>query len=347
MDGYAIHSWQADQHYKIVGESFAGHPFTSDIGPGECIRVFTGAVVPPSASQVILQEEVAHLESDTVGFNPHEPNETFIRPVGHDMHAGDRLADKNERLTPFLIGSLAAAGIARIDVVRLPRVGVFSTGDELVPAGAALAPGQIYDSNRQTVIALLTTAPCECADLGCIPDDPERVHDALSQHAQTYDALITTGGVSVGDADYVVSTIQAIGQLDIWKLNLKPGKPFAFGRINQCYFFGLPGNPVSAIVTGLLLTKPALLRLAGTRAAPVLPVRVKTLGALTHSPGREEYQRGTLRHVDGHLVVDHTGDQSSNRLSSFKRANCLIRIPAGSGDIEAGSDVDVILLSNL
>lgn len=354
MDGYALRSTdftqQPTQAFRVVAQSLAGHPTDHHLQPGEAVRVFTGAKVPEGADCVLLQEEAKSLDGDSVTFNAHTPRESFIRQIGHDVKAGQVLATPGTAITPLLCGSLAASGVDQIEVLRKPRVGVFSTGDELVDPGtpaAELQPGQIYDSNRLTVLSLLAQTPCELINLGRLADDEQQVLDALQNGASRCDVLITSGGVSVGDADFVTAAISQLGQLEFWRLNLKPGKPLAFGRIGNCHIFGLPGNPVSTIVTLLLLTKPALLKIAGTDPQPPLRITARLQGSLNHPPGRTEFQRGILSNEGGELRARVTGDQSSNRLSTFHGANCLIEVPGPCGDLSDGERVMVLPFSGL
>ena len=354
MDGYAVHkSWDSEPEatLKVIGASLAGHPFDGNIGMGEAVRVFTGAAVPTGTHRVLLQEQTDLATEDQVSFVPHNPAETFVRPVGHDLRAGELLLPAATILSPFHLGMLASNGIHQVEVTTKPKVGVFSTGDELVDPGVPpheLKPGQIYDSNRFTVLQLLANLPLDLVNLGRLPDQEDAVFDAINNASQTCDALITSGGVSVGDADFVTKVLNSMGELEFWKLNLKPGKPMAYATLpknlhNKCHVFGLPGNPVSTIVTLLMVARPALMALAG--AVPVAPQRYAAYlqSNLSHQVGRAEFQRG---HVStdkaGLFTVSHTGDQSSNRLSSFAVANCLIEIDKDSGDIPAGNQVNII-----
>jgi molybdopterin molybdotransferase len=357
MDGYALAlpaNGSIDAGgYTVIGESLAGHPYQSDkpVLSGECIRVFTGGVCPPGTNQVIPQEEVGSLDSDRVSFKPHRPSESFVRPVGHDITQGALLLERGTRLGAFAIGSLASAGLQNCRVYSKLTVGVFSTGDELVDATVTpenLQPGQIYDSNRITVLNLLANEPCNLLDLGRLPDDAELTSHALRTAATECDVLITSGGVSVGDADFVTAAIAELGELNFWKLNLKPGKPLAFGRIGKCILFGLPGNPVSTIVTLLLVAKPSLRHVAGVQESNMSVTGTARLeGSLAHTPGRAEYQRGSARWDGTELTVSSTGDQASNRLSSFKHSNCLIHIPKDAHDLLDGSIVELLLFEGI
>lgn len=363
MDGYAIRQvdWDAGgtTAFEIIGESRAGHPFSAPIGLNQAVRVFTGAIVPPNADLVLLQERVLQNPSvqnapahsadglPIVQFEAHTPPETFVRPIGHDIPESEVVAEALEQIDAFTIGSLASVGVANVNVLAKPSVGVFSSGDELVDPGHELGNGQIYDSNRVTVLQLLSALPCKLVDLGRLPDDPHAVAEKLQAAAHGVDLLITSGGVSVGDADFITSTIRELGELNFWKLNLKPGKPLAFGRIGNCYIFGLPGNPVSTIVTLLLLAKPTILHLCGATPQQPLRLQARLLSEIFHARGRTEFQRGLLTSLGGDLAVTHTGDQSSNRLRTFHGANCLIEIPGSIGDVQAHENVTVIPFKGL
>ena len=358
MDGYAVRrkDFNEAKPLRLIGQSLAGHPYPGTVTAGDCVRIFTGAVVPDGADLIILQERLAASAvsndgTEVIHFAEHEPDEAFIRPIGNDIEQGQIICPAGELLTPLLLGSLASAGVSMIHVVRKVRVGVFSSGDELRDPGTPpeeLALGQIYDSNAFTVANLLQRLPVELIPLQRLADDEQAVATALADAADSCDLLITSGGVSVGDADFIGATITRLGHLAFWKLNLKPGKPLAFGRIGQCWIFGLPGNPVSTIVTFLLLVKPSLQLLCGGRPPPLLRVNAKLATQVLHTPGRAEYQRGIYREDDnGELRVAHTGDQGSNRLSTFSGANCLIEIPTTAGSLPKDSVVSILPLSDL
>ena len=360
MDGYALRRQDVPNHktFRIVGQSLAGHPYSGSIKAGECARIFTGAVVPNGADLIVLQEEVADVITDENGdenvrFVPHKTDEDYIRPVGNDVQQGHPMTQPGDTLSPLLLGALAAAGVCDINVYRRPKVGIFSSGDELRDPGTppeALALGQIYDSNRFTLTSLLRQQPIELITLDRLPDDPNAVEAALAEASRRCDMLITSGGVSVGDADFVGATIARLGELSFWRLNLKPGKPLAFGKIGDCWIFGLPGNPVSTIVTCLLLAKPSLQVLCGTLPKPLMRIPATLTSPVSHHPGRAEYQRGIYSQKEpagSGLTVRHTGDQGSNRLSTFAGANCLIEVPKESGDLTAGAEVNILPLSDL
>ena len=343
MDGYACRSedLRNGAELSLIGESLAGHPFDQIVAVGECIRITTGAAVPATTDTVVIQEntsrtgtKVTLIEAPAAGAN--------IRITGHDVEEGQKIAGEGQRLNPMDLGWIAACGVAAVTVRRKVRVAVFSTGDELVEPGKTLQSGQIYDSNRFAVSALLSHLPVEVTDLGVLPDQPEAIKVALADAAASQDLLLTSGGVSVGDADFVKEVVEALGVLTLWKMNLKPGKPLAYGQVRDSHFLGLPGNPVSTIVTFLLVARPLILKLAGTDPGPAAtqPARLST--PVRHNPGREEYQRGILSDRDEERWVTVAGDQSSNRLATFSGADCLIRIPKDVADLEMGERVEVL-----
>jgi molybdopterin molybdotransferase len=345
MDGYAVVA-DGGQSATRIGTSLAGHPFTGTVRSGQCVRITTGAVLPSGADAVAIQED-CRVAGDAVEIEvPIAPGDQ-VRPLGNDVRAGATIVSRGTVLGAFEVGWLSACGVAAVPVYRRPSVAVFSTGDELREPGEPLDPGCIYDSNRQVVGQLLAGLPLAVHDAGVLRDDAAHTRTVLGDYASRFDALVTSGGVSVGEADHVKDAIEAIGSLEFWRLNLKPGKPVAHGRIGSCIVFGLPGNPVSTIVTLLLIARPALLQLAGVpyRAPDMFRATLET--GIAHRPGREEYQRGRYRVSNGTSVVAIRGDQSSNRLASFADANCLVRVPGESGDLAAGTSVDVLPLRGL
>ena len=348
MDGYAFKWHPGITALSVKGASLAGHPFTGAVPDDECVRIMTGAPLPAGCDTVVVQEDCARdeggvsiriLESPTAGAN--------VRAAGNDLRRGDTVVPQGRRLNPFDIGALAACGCNAARVWERPRVAVFSTGDELQQPGSALRFGNIYDSNRFAVAALLAHLPVEAENLGVLADDAPSIARALAEAGGRCRLILTSGGVSVGDADLVRSTVEALGELRFWRLNLKPGKPLAFGQVGNALLLGLPGNPVSTIVTFLLIAKPAIEKLCGTQPSQPVAVRAELTEPIAHKPGREEYQRGMATIAPGKCQVRTTGDQGSNRMSTFTDANCLIRIPKRCGNLSPGSRVEVLLFEGL
>ena len=348
MDGYAVAAQDVIEPrtpLTVQGQSLAGHPFPDPLLPGHCVRVFTGAAMPPGADAVAIQEEVAR-DGDTARVDP-LPAGTYVREIGNDVHAGDRLLDIGRRINAFDVGWMTACGLNAVRVRGKPTVAVFSTGDELRTPGTELGPGQIYDSNRTAIGMLLTALPVDVMDLGVFPDDESAISGALSDAARNADIVLTSGGVSVGDADLVRGCVERLGNIDFWRLDLKPGKPLAVGAINESVFFGLPGNPVSTIVCTLLIVRPAILKMCG--ASNLAPQSLPAVAGepILHDTGRTEFQRGIVGERDGVLVVVPTGDQGSNRLQSFSKANCLIEIGRAIGNVDVGQHVRVLPFESL
>ncbi|MCY4056727.1 MAG: molybdopterin molybdotransferase MoeA [Gammaproteobacteria bacterium] len=348
MDGYAVDATGLDhsnkKRFDVIDESLAGRPAARALGtPQHAIRVFTGAAIPAGANAVVLQEDAVRQGATMITGAPIHRDQ-HVRHRGHDVKRGSRLCCRGTRLSHFHLSWFAACGIEEVVVARRIRVGVFSTGDELAERGTPLKAGQIYDSNRFAIASLLREKAVETFDLGCIPDDQQMIADSLGKAAKNTDLLLTSGGVSVGDADYVKEAVDTIGRIEFWNIALKPGKPLAIGRVGNALFFGLPGNPVSAIVTYLLFVAPTIDRLGGREPTPPLTLAATMNGRVRHSAGRREYLRGTLQSFDGQLVVTPTGDQGSNRLASFAGANCLVVVNENKRDVEDGESVDVILL---
>ncbi|MGY3932811.1 molybdopterin molybdotransferase MoeA [Aeromonas encheleia] len=348
MDGYAVRlaDLAAGAPLAVAGKAFAGQPYQGDWPAGHCIRIMTGAPVPEGTEAVVMQEE-AQVEGELVRFLTQPRPGQNIRRRGEDLAEGARVLAVGLRLSPRELPLLASLGIASVRVRRPLKVAIFSTGDELKPVGTPLAHGDIYDSNRYGVKAMLARLGCECLDLGIIPDDPAQLRAAFLQADREADALITTGGVSVGEADFTKQLLEELGEIGFWKLAIKPGKPFAFGRLPNAWFFGLPGNPVSAMVTFDQLVKPALARLAGQTLAAPLRLAATVTEPLKKSPGRLDFQRGILTQGPNGLEVRSTGSQDSGVFSSLSRANCYIVLEQARGKVAAGETVTVESFSGL
>lgn len=343
MDGYAVRlSDVTSSIMPVAGKAFAGVPFQGEWPAGSCIRIMTGAPVPEGAEAVIMQEH-AEPEANGVRFSHPVKAGQHIRLAGEDIRRGARVLPAGMLLGPAELPLLASLGIATLDVTRRLRVAVFSTGDELQPVGQPLQPGHIYDTNRFAVRLMLEKLGCEIQDLGIIGDNPDALRAAFHQADSHADLVISSGGVSVGEADYTKQILDDIGNIHFWKLAIKPGKPFAFGKLRHAWFCGLPGNPVSAAVTFYQLVQPLIARLSGHHHWQLPPrVRVKTTAALKKTPGRLDFQRGVLsRNANGELTVCSTGHQGSHVFSSFSLANCFIVLESERGFVEAGEWVEV------
>ncbi len=351
MDGYAVRLTDllTTDTLALAGKAFAGAPFIGDWPAGSCVRIMTGAPVPEGAEAVVMQEEVQILADGRLRFMPAaiRPGQ-HIRRQGEDVAAGSVVLAAGLRLGAQQLPLLSALNVAQVRVYRPLKVAFFSSGDELRSLGEPLGPGQIVDSNRYAIACLLANLGCEVLDLGIIPDDPTALRAAFLQADRQADALITSGGVSVGEADYTKDLLSELGEVAFWKVAIKPGKPFAFGRLTRATrgipFFGLPGNPVSALVTFLLLVRPALACLMGWQLPPPRWLPALTTSPLRLTPGRQDFQRGCLFvDEDGALRVASAGGQGSAMLMSLAAADCLVRLDpplaGASRELPAGSRV--------
>ena len=328
MDGYAVQaaSCRAGAKLRVVGEQPAGADRGLTIGAGEAIRIFTGAPLPAGADAVIMQEDVTREEATVVMQCGVEPGE-FVRRKGSDLATGQKILARGERLAAQTLALLASQGITEIEAGGVPRVAIVATGDELAQPGERPQPGQIFESNSLMLHALALGAGAEVTMIEHAPDDLKRMTEIFRRGSQG-DALIVSGGVSVGDHDLVKPALKALGaEIDLWRVALKPGKPFLFGRIGSCRIFGLPGNPVSAFVTFLKFVRPALRKMMGA-AAPDLGLReisARLGGEVWNEGERPHYLRGQLR--DG--VFRSIGRQESHALFGLSRANALLRVKPG------------------
>ena len=352
MDGYAARyedlAREGEVTLNVVGTAFAGAPYSGSIKRGEAVRIMTGGVVPEGADTIVMQE---HVKADkacvTIG-GGHRKGQN-LRRAGEDLKAGEPALKKGRRLRAADIGLAASLGIAEISVYRKLRVAFFSTGDELVSVGVVPKEGQIYDSNRYTIYGMLERLGCEVVDMGVVRDEPKLLEDAFVQAAQAADVVITSGGVSVGEADFVKDLLNKLGEVVFWKIAMKPGRPLAYGRIEGAHFFGLPGNPVSVMVTFYQFVRDALLKLAGEDPVdPVPTFQVPCTSALKKAPGRTEFQRGILtRDASGQWSVRVTGEQGSGILRSMSEANCFIILPTEQGNVAPGTLVQVQVMEGV
>ena len=347
MDGYALRAQDSSSRLQLIGESLAGHPFSGAIQPGQCVRIMTGALIPAGADTVVMQEKV-QVDGDGILLAEPSPAGDNIRRAGEDIALGSQVLEAGHRINALDIGLLASLGLAQLPVVRNIRVALLTTGDELLPPGATPETGKIYDSNRPLLRALLQRLPVELIDFGVIADNPEALRKAFARAMTLADVVISTGGVSVGDADYTKTILAELGKISFWKIAMKPGKPFAFGTLgdanqqDKCWFFGLPGNPVSTAVTYHQLVIPALRLLSGEVPQSTDAQTAIASQALKKQPGRTDFQRGIYRHANGVNTVVSAGLQSSGVLSAMSKANCYIRLEAERGAVAAGETVTII-----
>ena len=352
MDGYAFDGSQLgdqDLHLNVVGTALAGRAWQGQVPAGACLKIMTGAILPDGLDTVVPQELVKHTGEQRIaipaGVLQRGDNS---RQRGEDLRQGAAALTQGSVLRPAALGLIASLGLSQVQVWRRLKVAYFSTGDEILSLGDAQREGAVYDSNRYTVYGLLTRMGCEVIDMGVVRDDPALLEAAFTQAAQQADAIITSGGVSVGEADFTKAMMKKLGDVAFWKIAMRPGRPMAVGRIGTSVLFGLPGNPVAVMVTFLAFVRPALLRMMGSHAeAPVL-LRAKSVQALRKKPGRTEYQRGFVsRTADGELQVQAAGNQGSGVLSSMVQGNGLIVLHHHQGNIEAGEEVDVMMFEGV
>ncbi|NCH56780.1 molybdopterin molybdotransferase MoeA [Cronobacter muytjensii] len=349
MDGYAVRlaDLASGAWLPVAGKAFAGQPFDGEWPAGSVIRIMTGAPVPPGSEAVIMQEE-AQTGDAGVRFTAPARAGQHIRRRGEDIRQGAVVMEAGQKLSAAELPLLASLGIPEVEVVRKPRVAIFSTGDELQLPGQPLAEGQIYDTNRLAVHLMLEALGCDVINLGIIRDDPDALRAAFLEADREADVVLSSGGVSVGEADYTKTLLEELGEIGFWKLAIKPGKPFAFGRLASSWFCGLPGNPVSAAVTFYQLVQPLLAKLSGQQVVRAPRLRVRAAERLKKSPGRLDFQRGVLRTgADGQPEVVSTGHQGSHIFSSFTQGNCFIVLERERGHVEPGEWVEVELFNHL
>ena len=343
MDGYAMKAQDAvsGKTLKQVATVFAGHPYGGSVNSGECVRIMTGAPLPTDVDTVIMQENT-EADGDQITLLQDAKSGSCVRSAGEDIKIGQCVFEPGRRLRASDIGLLASVGCATVTVYKTITVAILSTGDELKKVGEPLAEGQFYESNGPTLKAALSKLPLNILDYGIIPDDLQQLTEAFSDANKKADVVITSGGVSVGDADYTKGVLEALGKIQFWKLAIKPGKPFAFGHLSDSYFIGLPGNPVSALVTLHQLARPMLRKLSGAVAEQPLRMSATTVDLLKKSPGRTDFQRGIYSvNAQGQLEVKATGAQGSGILSSISAANCYIVLEQNRGRVEPGETVTV------
>ena len=365
MDGYAFDGAQLRTPtplvLKVVGTALAGKAWRGEVQPGECVKIMTGAIMPTGLDTVVPQEFVTR-NTEQAGKPAGASTSTEVivvpagllqagdnrRKLGEDLLQGRPALQKGELLAPAALGLLASLGIEQVRVWRKLRVAYFSTGDEILSLGDTPREGAVFDSNRYTVFGLLTRMGCEVIDMGVVRDEPALLEAAFIRAAGEADAIITSGGVSVGEADYTKAMMKKLGDVAFWKIAMRPGRPMAVGRIGKSVLFGLPGNPVAVMVTFLAFVRPALLQMMGSTAKPPPLLKARSLEPLRKKPGRTEYQRGTVTTApDGSLHVKTTGNQGSGVLSSMVQANGLIVLHHTQGNVAVGDEVDVMMFDGV
>jgi molybdopterin molybdotransferase len=356
MDGYALRGADllpdGPTTLAVAGTVYAGRPSDTVPGPGACIRIMTGGVMPAGCDSVIPQEHISSIAEHSITIAPgvirSGDNRRF---AGEDLMAGSAALKAGKIIRPADLGLLASLGIATVPVKRRLRVAFFSTGDELRSLGQPLDAGCVYDSNRYTVFGMLTRLGCEIVDMGIVRDDPQALESALREACANADAIVTSGGVSVGAADYTRTIMARMGDVTFWKIGMRPGRPLAFGRIaagaDSAFLFGLPGNPVAVMVSFYFFARAALLRMMGADA-PLALLKVRSAAPIRKKPGRTEYQRGILAlDADGAQQVRITGSQGSGILRSMSEANCMVVLHDEQGNVAAGDMVDIMLFDGL
>jgi molybdopterin molybdotransferase len=346
MDGYAIAIASLEQdaitELDDIGTAYAGAPFDGSCGPGQCVRIMTGALIPQGTDAVIMQEQAEQSDSGKVRIDAEHRVGENIRQAGEDVQQGETVIEAGARLSPADLGVLASLGLAQLQVKRKPVVAFFSTGDELVAVGEPLEPGKIHDSNRYSLHGMLSTMAVDIVDLGVVRDDLDSMREVLSRASTQADLIISTGGVSVGEADFIKPALEELGTTEFWKIAIKPGRPLTFGQIDASIFMGLPGNPVAVMVTFSQFVVPAIHALAGANPQRPALFRARALDKMRKKPGRYEFQRGIASMDENHeWQVARTGQQGSGILTSMSRANCFIVLPDDNAGVEPGDQVSI------
>ncbi|MCR9367258.1 bifunctional molybdopterin-guanine dinucleotide biosynthesis adaptor protein MobB/molybdopterin molybdotransferase MoeA [Vibrio antiquarius] len=346
MDGYAIRSDDVDRDsYQVVAEVMAGHAYDQPLEVGQAVKIMTGAPTPLNGDTVVMREQASQ-EGDKVTFNGANIKAgQNVRQAGEDLAIGSDVFTAGTRLASPEMGMIASLGFGEANVFRKLKVAVFSTGDEVQAPGTEQKANSIYDSNRFTIMGMLEKLGCEILDFGILEDNEQLMIEALENASAQADVVMTSGGVSVGDADYIKLALDKLGQIDFWRINMRPGRPLAFGQINNKPFFGLPGNPVAVMVSFINFVEPALRKMQGEQGWKPLKVNAIATENLRSRQGRTEFSRGIYELDDtGRLTVRTTGKQGSGILRSMSEANCLIEISPAIDTVKAGESVTIIPL---
>jgi molybdopterin molybdotransferase len=353
MDGFAFDGAQLQSAtplaLEVVGTALAGKAWQGTVGAGQCVKIMTGAIMPGGLDTVVPQELVQFGADGRVSIPPKLLRAGDNRRLkGEDLQQGRAALLAGTRLGPAACGLMASLGLPSVTVRRRLRVAYFSTGDEILSLGEAPREGAVYDSNRYTVSGMLTRLGCDVIDMGVVRDDPALLEQAFTAAAAQADAIITSGGVSVGEADYTKARMKKLGDVAFWRIAMRPGRPMAVGRIGSSILFGLPGNPVAVMVTFLAFVRPALLRMMGCTPSDPPLLKARSAEAIRKKPGRTEYQRGLVTSTpQGALEVRTTGNQGSGVLSSMVQANGLIVLHHAQGNVAAGDTVDVMMFEGV
>lgn len=346
MDGIAVLysdlPANGDRELEVIGTAYAGLAYQGHCQPGQCVRIMTGAPMPQGTDTVIMQEHIESLNDKQIRIFANHRAGQNVRQIGEDIRKDSEVLKAGHTLTPADLGVLASLGIAEVQVRRRPRVAFFSTGDELRSLGDTLGEGEIFDSNRYSLYGMLKHLGVDILDMGVVRDDPAALRDSFVQAAAVADVVITSGGVSVGDADYIKSILSELGEINFWKIAMKPGRPLTFGQLGSTHFFGLPGNPVAVMVTFYQFVQPALHYLASGVSKQPLTLQATCISNLNNRPGRFEFQRGILTQTStGQFEVDKAGKQGSGILTSMSQANCFILLDEARETVKAGDTVTV------